>query len=253
MSPDALDIASSVPNCIKLPLPLIVLPPLVTINGSFRTLPAPSAAHSQPALPLVCARGCFRSQQPPEALSCMQNRFSMHTTASTNSLLCAPGVISAPMSLLLTPPGCARGLFRSRERRSATTRVHWSPFPHTRTSCCRGKQLTPTGYGLRPILPSLSAGPLPLTSRGRLRPPGVSSHSALRHHHSPPSRVRWSPFPFTGISFCYHSCALEPVSAPISLLLMPPVCTRSHLRTHVTPPDPSCVRWRPFLLTGASE
>ena len=44
------------------------------------------------------------------------------------------------------------------------SRMHQGPLPHTRTSHCRGKQLTPTGYGLRPILPSLTAGSLPLTA-----------------------------------------------------------------------------------------
>ena len=43
----------------------------------------------------VCTRGLFRSQQPPEALSCMQNRFSTHTTPSFNALLCALEAVSA--------------------------------------------------------------------------------------------------------------------------------------------------------------
>ena len=120
MSPDALDIATSVPNCFNFPRTLSVIPKhYIHAHDAFvqPLLCAPgviSAPMSLLLTPPVCARGCFRSQQPPEALSCMQNRFSMHTTASTNSLLCAPGVISAPMSLLLTPHVCAGGLFCSR-------------------------------------------------------------------------------------------------------------------------------------------
>ena len=89
-----------------------------------------------------------------------------------------PVAIPLRVFIIRNLPVCAQALLRTQYPRSTLSRVRWRLFPHTGTSCCRGRPLTPTGYGLRPILPSLSSGPLPLTSRGRLRPPGVSCHSA---------------------------------------------------------------------------
>lgn len=124
-------------------------------------------------------------------------------------------------------------------------RVHWRPFPLTRTICCRGKQLTPTGYGLRPILPSLTAGPLPLTSRGRLRPLGVSRHSA--------SCVRSLAVLPPSASQNHLSCALEAVFVHDRPVLTPLVCAQALLRTQYPRSTLSRVRWGPFLFTGASE
>ena len=96
-------------------------------------------------------------------------------------------------------------------------------------------QLTPIGYGLRPILPGLSAGPLPLTSRGRLRPPGVSRHSAscVRNLATVPPSVSRNRLP----------CALEAVSAHNSHLKPPPVCKTAPPCTRRLRPTLSRVHW----------
>ena len=102
--------------------------------------------------------------------------------------LCAEPSRFAPICLAKSPPGCTRGRFRTQEP-VVVAEDNW---------------LRPgTAFGLS--FPALTAGPLPLTSRGRLRPPGASCHSA--------SRVRRGLFLFTSASSKHLSCAPGALSA----------------------------------------
>ena len=130
----------------------------------------------------------------------------MPTSASSMRLSCAEPNRFAPISLAKPPLVCARGRLRT-------------PEP---VFVAEDNWLRPgTAFGLS--FPALSAGPLPLTSRGRLRPPGASRHSA--------SRVRWRLFLPPSASSKHLSCADPSRFAPISLHNVPPVCAGSPLRT----------------------
>ena len=131
---------------------------------------------------LVCKTAPPRTRLSRLACSRVRNLATLHPSASQNHLPCALVPFSAHWNLLY-----------------------------------RGRQQTPTRYGLRPILPSLTAGPLPLTRRGRLRLPGVSYYSASRvlkrssvHMTDNPDRKRLVDTPFSFQYRCiwnHHHCA----------------------------------------------
>ncbi len=121
-------------------------------------LPAPfSAPISLTKPPPVCAGTSLRTHQPRKTSSRVRWNLFPHPSASQNLLPCALEPLSAPIRLAIPPPGCTRGRLRTPE-----------PVVVAEGNWLRAG----TAFGLS--FPALSAGPLPPTSRGRLRPPGAS-------------------------------------------------------------------------------
>jgi len=123
----------------------------------------------------------------------------LSTSASSMRLSCAEPDRFAPISLHLMPPVCAGGRLRTPE---PVVVAEW--------------QLAPTGYGLRPILPSL-VGRAPSAHESRTTTPA------------------WSQSPFR------FPCALGVVFVHKRLVKAPLVCAGSPLRTHQPSQCASCV------------
>ncbi len=192
---------------------LVALHPSASLYPLSCALGALSAPISLHLMPPGCTRGHFCSQVPRQCASRVRSLVALHPSASRNPLSCALEALSAPISLHLKPPVCTRGSFCSQVHRQCASRVRIlvalppsaSLYPlscalgalsapislHlTPPVCTRGRLRSPepvvvaednwlrpgTAFGLS--FPALSAGPLPLPSRGRLRPPGASCHSA---------------------------------------------------------------------------